>query len=62
MGRRAPRPPDGGLDPKTDRWIVYQMPELYAYDRRTIIDSSTPPVTVWYVDYKNDLVRIQPLD
>ena len=48
--------------PKTDHWWVYQMPEPYSYDRRTIIDASTKPVTVWYVDYNNDLVRIQPLD
>jgi virginiamycin B lyase len=49
-------------NPKTDHWVAYQMPEPYAYDRRTIIDASTKPVTVWYVDYNNDLVRIQPLD
>jgi streptogramin lyase/mono/diheme cytochrome c family protein len=50
------------FNPKTGLWVVYQMPEPYAYDRRTIIDVSTKPVTVWYVDYNNDLVRIQPLD
>ena len=49
-------------NPKTDHWLVYQMPEPYAYDRRTVIDTSTQPATVWYVDYNNDLVRIQPLD
>jgi streptogramin lyase/mono/diheme cytochrome c family protein len=49
-------------NPKTDHWLVYQMPEPYAYDRRTVIDTSTRPATVWYVDYNNDLVRIQPLD
>ena len=49
-------------NPKTDHWLVYQMPEPYAYDRRTVIDTSTKPATVWYVDYNNDLVRIQPLD
>ncbi len=50
------------LDPKTGRWIVYQMPEPFTYDRRTYIDSSTNPVTVWYVDYNGYLVRVQPLD
>ncbi len=50
------------FDPKTGRWTVYQMPEPFAYDRRTYIDASTRPVTVWYVDYNNYLVRVQPLD
>ena len=50
------------LDPKTERWLVYQMPEPFAYNRRTVIDPSTNPVTVWYVDYNNYLVRVQPLD
>ena len=50
------------LDPKTERWRVYQMPEPYSYDRRTIIDASTKLVTVWYVDYNNYLVRVQPLE
>ena len=54
--------PSNGLDPKTERWRVYQMPEPYSYDRRTIIDASTKPVTVWYVDYNNYLVRVQPLE
>ena len=49
------------LNPKTGRWIVYQMPEPFAYDRRTWIDSSTRPVTVWYIDYNGYLVRVQPL-
>ena len=40
----------------------YQMPEPFSYDRRTVIDASTRPVTVWYVDYNNYLVRVQPLD
>jgi streptogramin lyase len=34
------------LDPKTERWTVYQMPEPFTYDRRTWIDSSIHPVTV----------------
>jgi streptogramin lyase/cytochrome c5 len=48
------------LDPKSESWRVYQLPEPYAYDRRTYIDSSTHPVTVWYVDYNGYLVRVQP--
>jgi streptogramin lyase len=48
------------LDPKTERWTVYQLPEPFAYDRRTWIDSSTHPVTVWYVDYNGYIVRVQP--
>jgi streptogramin lyase len=50
------------FDPKSGRWIVYQMPEPYCYDRRTVIDASAKPVTVWYADYNNWLVRVQPLD
>ncbi len=50
------------LNPKTESWTVYQMPEPFAYDRRTYIDSSTHPVTVWYVDYNGYLVRVQPLE
>ncbi|HWF38997.1 MAG TPA: c-type cytochrome [Candidatus Acidoferrales bacterium] len=49
------------LNPKTGRWHVYQMPEPFSYDRRTYIDASTHPVTVWYVDYNGYLVRVQPL-
>src|SRR5258708_5184099 len=50
------------FDPKTTRWSAYQMPEPYSYDRRTYIDASTHPVTVWYVDYNGYLVRVQPLN
>src|SRR5712691_1137830 len=49
-------------NPKTDHWAAYQMPEPYAYNRRTVIDTSTKPATVWYVDYNGYLVRVQPLD
>jgi streptogramin lyase/mono/diheme cytochrome c family protein len=49
------------LNPKTGKWLVYQMPEPYSYDRRTYIDMSTKPVSVWYVDYNGYLVRVQPL-
>jgi streptogramin lyase/mono/diheme cytochrome c family protein len=48
------------LDPKSESWRVYQLPEPFAYDRRTYIDSSTHPVSVWYVDYNGYLVRVQP--
>jgi streptogramin lyase len=50
------------LNRKTEAWTVYQMPEPFTYDRRTYIDSSTHPVTVWYVDYNGYLVRVQPRD
>jgi len=50
------------FDPKIGKWTVYQMPEPYAYNRRTVIDTSTKPATVWYVDYNNYIVRVQPLD
>jgi streptogramin lyase/mono/diheme cytochrome c family protein len=50
------------LNPRTAQWTVYQMPEPYAYDRRTWIDSTTHPVTVWYADYNGYLVRVQPLE
>jgi streptogramin lyase len=49
-------------NPKTDHWVAYHLPEPYAYDRRTVIDTSTKPVTVWYADYNGYLVRVQPLD
>jgi virginiamycin B lyase len=50
------------FDPKNGHWAAYQMPEPFSYDRRTYIDASTHPVTVWYVDYNGYLVRIQPLN
>jgi streptogramin lyase len=49
-------------NPKTDRWVGYMMPEPWAHDRRTWIDNSTSPVTIWYVDQNGYMVRIQPLD
>ena len=49
-------------DSRTDQWIEYGMPEPYAHDRRTWIDNSTDPISVWYVDYQGYIVRIQPLD
>jgi streptogramin lyase len=50
------------FNPRTQSWRVYELPEPFAYDRRTWIDNSTDPVAVWYVDYDNYLVRVQPLD
>ena len=50
------------LDPKTGSWHVYDMPEPYSYDRRTVIDNSNKTAAVWYVDYNGYLVRVQPLD
>jgi hypothetical protein len=38
------------------------LPEPYAHDRRTWIDYSTNPVTVWFVDHEGFMVRIQPLE
>ena len=50
------------FNPKTDRWIEYVLPEPYSHDRRTWIDNSTTPVTVWYVDHQGYIVRVQPLE
>jgi virginiamycin B lyase len=50
------------FNPRTERWIQYEMPEPYSHDRRTWIDNSTNPVTVWYVDHNGYMVRIQPLE
>jgi len=49
-------------NPKTEQWTGYPMPEPYAHDRRTWIDNSTSPVTVWFVDNDGYMVRVQPLD
>ena len=48
------------LNPRTERWIEYVLPEPFANNYRTWIDNSTDPVSVWYVDYKGYIVRIQP--
>ena len=45
--------------PKTDRWTEYVLPEPYSHDRRTWIDNSTNPVSVWYVDHNSYIVRVQ---
>lgn len=50
------------FNPKTDAWTTYMMPEPFSHDRRTWIDNSSNPVTVWYVDNDGYLVRVQPLD
>ncbi len=50
------------FNPKTNRWTEYVLPEPVSHDRRTWIDNSTDPVTVWYVDHDGILVRIQPLE
>jgi streptogramin lyase len=50
------------FNPKLDRWIEYVLPEPYSHDRRTWIDNSTTPVTVWYVDHNGYMVRVQPLE
>jgi virginiamycin B lyase len=49
-------------NPHTDRWTEYALPEPFGHDRRTWIDNTTTPVTVWYVDYQGYIVRIQPLE
>jgi streptogramin lyase/cytochrome c5 len=49
------------LNPKTYHWTEYQLPEPFSYNRRTWIDNSTNPVTVWYIDYNGYIVRLQPL-
>lgn len=50
------------FNPRTAQWIEYVLPEPYAHDRRTWIDNSTDPVTVWYADHEGYMVRIQPLE
>ncbi len=47
------------FNPQTERWIEYVLPEPFSHDRRTWIDNSTTPVTVWYVDHNSYMVRVQ---
>ena len=47
------------FNPQADHWTEYVLPEPYSHDRRTWIDNSTTPVTVWYVDHNSYLVRVQ---
>jgi streptogramin lyase/mono/diheme cytochrome c family protein len=48
------------LNPQTEAWTQYVLPEPFSHDRRTWIDNSTTPVTFWYVDHNSYLVRVQP--
>ena len=50
------------FNPRTDHWPEYLMPGPDSHDRRTWIDNSTDPVTVWYVDHNGFMVRLQPLE
>ena len=51
------------FDPRTERWRVYEMPEQFAHDRRTWIDNSTDPISLWYIDSSGGyFVRIHPLE
>jgi streptogramin lyase/cytochrome c5 len=48
------------LDPETEQWINYVLPEPYSHNRKSWIDDSTDPVSLWYVDHNSFLVHIQP--
>ena len=48
------------LDPETERWITYVLPEPYSHNRKSWIDDFTDPVSLWYVDHNSYLVHIQP--
>jgi virginiamycin B lyase len=50
------------FNPKTEKFTQYMLPEPYAHDRRTWVDNSTNPVTVWFVDHEGFMVHVQPLD
>lgn len=50
------------FNPEREQWTAYMLPEPFSHNRRTWIDNSTDPVTVWYVDHNGYMVRIQPLD
>lgn len=50
------------FNPTADKWTTYPLPEPFSHDRRTWIDNSTNPVTVWFVDHNGWIVRVQPLD
>ena len=50
------------FNPRTEQWIDYLLPEPYSHNRRTWIDNSKDPVTVWYVYHNGYMVRIQPLE
>lgn len=48
------------LNPETEQWIFYVLPEPYSHNRKSWIDDSTDPVSLWYVDHNSYLVHIQP--
>ncbi len=48
------------LNPDTEQWIFYVLPEPYSHNRKSWIDDSTDPVSLWYVDHNSFLVHIQP--
>ncbi len=50
------------FNPATSVWIEYVLPEPISHVRRTWIDNSTDPVTVWYVDHDGLLVRMEPTE
>ena len=50
------------FNPKTEQFIEYVLPEPYAHDRKSSVDNSTDPVSVWYVDHEGYIVHIQPLE
>jgi streptogramin lyase len=50
------------FNPRLERWVEYVLPEAEVHDRRIWIDNSTTPVTVWYVDHNERIVRIQPFE
>jgi virginiamycin B lyase len=50
------------FNPKANRWTEYVLPEPISHNRRTWIDNSSDPVTIWYVDHDGIMVRIQPLE
>ena len=50
------------FSPKTGVWTQYVLPEPYGIDRKSWVDNSTDPVSVWYVDQEGYIARIQPLE
>jgi streptogramin lyase len=50
------------FSPTTEQWVQYMLPEPFGHNRRTWVDHSTSPVTVWYADHNGYLVRLEPLD
>jgi hypothetical protein len=47
---------------KTGVWTQYVLPEPYGIDRKSWVDNSTTPVSIWYVDQEGYIARIQPLE